>query len=107
MCIHSEFKNLVINYIHVGRVFVGLKCSIFEPYSPFRHMTEIHKLIQADPSSSSKPILFLYTDEGPDHRITYISVQISLICLFLKLDLDYLVVVELPLITVGGILWSV
>ena len=36
------------------------------------------------------PILFLYTDGGPDHRLTYVSVQLSLICLFLQLDLDYL-----------------
>ena len=28
--------------------------------------------------------------EGPDHRLTYLSVQVSLICLFLSLDLDYL-----------------
>ena len=32
----------------------------------------------------------LYSDGGPDHRLTYVSVQLSLICLFIKLDLDYL-----------------
>ena len=37
-----------------------------------------------------KPILFIYSDGGPDHRLTYVSVQLSLICLFLKLNLDYL-----------------
>ena len=35
-------------------------------------------------------MLLLYTDGGPDHRITYISVQVALICLFLSLNLDYL-----------------
>ena len=40
--------------------------------------------------SFSKSILFLYSDGGPDHRLTYVSVKLSLICLFLKLDLDYL-----------------
>ena len=34
--------------------------------------------------------MFLYTDGGPDHRLTYLSVQLSLISLFLKLDLDFL-----------------
>ena len=29
---------------------------------------------------------------GPDHRLTYLSVQLSLIALFLKLDLDFLCV---------------
>ena len=33
-------------------------------------------------------ILFIYSDGGPDHRITYLSVQLSLIALFLNLDLD-------------------
>ena len=37
-----------------------------------------------------KQILFLYSDGGPDHRLTYVSIQLSLVCLFLKLDLDYL-----------------
>ena len=36
-----------------------------------------------------QPILFLYSDGRPDHRLT---VQILLIALFLKLDLDYLCV---------------
>ena len=40
--------------------------------------------------SFSKPVLFVYSDGGPDHRLTYMSVKLSLICLFLKLILDYL-----------------
>ena len=35
-------------------------------------------------------ILLLYTDGGPDHRTTFGSVQISLICLFLQGDFDFL-----------------
>ena len=35
-------------------------------------------------------MLFVYSDGGPDHRLTYMSVKLSLICLFLKLDLNYL-----------------
>ncbi len=53
-------------------------------------MCEVHQLIQSDPTTASKPILFIYSDGGPDHRITFISVQLSLICLFRKLNLDYL-----------------
>lgn len=33
-------------------------------------------------------MLFLYTDGGPDHRMTYVSTQLSLIAL--NLNLDYL-----------------
>ena len=35
-------------------------------------------------------MLFIYCDGGPDHRLTYVSVQLSLISLFLQLDLDFL-----------------
>ena len=35
-------------------------------------------------------VLFLYCDGGPDHRLTYFSVKLSLISLYLKNDLDFL-----------------
>lgn len=47
-------------------------------------MTKLYKVLQNE--SFSKPILFLYSDGGPDHRLTYVNVQLSL----LKYDLDYL-----------------
>ncbi|XP_019864157.1 PREDICTED: uncharacterized protein LOC109593572, partial [Amphimedon queenslandica] len=72
-----------------GKVYVGLKDSVFEPSSPIRHMTELYQTILKT-ETHKKPILFIYSDGGPDHRLTYISVQLSLICLFIKLDLDYL-----------------
>ncbi|GES83675.1 hypothetical protein GLOIN_2v1882875 [Rhizophagus clarus] len=40
---------------------------------------------------SIPPILCLYTDGGPDHGVTYKSVQISLFCLFLKGNFDMLI----------------
>ena len=36
-------------------------------------------------------MLCVYTDGGPDHCTTYVSVKLSLIALFLKFDLDYLI----------------
>ena len=77
-------------FLNSGQVFVGLKDTLFEPSSPFRHLCELVNIIGLDPTAVSKPILFLYSDGGPDHRLTYVSVQLSLICLFLKLDLDYI-----------------
>ena len=35
--------------------------------------------------------LYNYSDGGPDHRLTYLSVQLSLIALFITLDLDVLI----------------
>ena len=36
------------------------------------------------------PLLLLHVDGGPNHRLTYISVQVSLVALFRSLNLDYL-----------------
>jgi hypothetical protein len=38
-------------------------------------------------------MLCLYTDGGPDYHCTYTCVQLSYICLFIALDLDYFVTV--------------
>ncbi|CAB3989013.1 Hypothetical predicted protein [Paramuricea clavata] len=40
------------------------------------------------------PILLIYTDDGPDHRSTYMSVKLSMIALFIELDLDELVALQ-------------
>ena len=71
-----------------GQVFVTLKEGAFEPSSPMRHMAELYSIL--DNQHSDKKALLVYTDGGPDHRVTYMSVQVSLIALFLKLDLDFL-----------------
>lgn len=39
----------------------------------------------------SKSILCIYSDSGPDRRLTYVSVQLSLVALYLNLDLDFLI----------------
>ena len=57
-------------------------------------MAELHKtLVQVN---FDKAILCVYTDGGPDHRTTYVSVKLSLIALFLKFDLDYLIAARTP-----------
>ena len=73
-----------------GSVNVCLKEGAFEPSSPLRHTAELYDFLSLN-NVLDKPILCLYTDGGPDHRITYMSVKLSLIALFLKLDLDYLI----------------
>ena len=80
--------NILTHIYFVGSVYVVLKDSIYEASTPFRHMAELHHILQS--VSFNKPVLFVFSDGGPDHRLTYISVKLSLICLFLKLDLDYL-----------------
>jgi hypothetical protein len=79
---------------YCGKVYVGLKDPIFQPFDPFHHMTELYKILinQID----HKPFLFLYTDGGPDHRVTYLRVQMALITIFLALDLDVLIALRTP-----------
>ena len=64
---------------YTGDVYVGIKNTV---------ACELYNILMS--LSQRQNILFLYTDGGPDHRLTYLSVQISLFCLFLKLDLDFL-----------------
>ncbi|XP_019855518.1 PREDICTED: uncharacterized protein LOC109584280 [Amphimedon queenslandica] len=72
-----------------GQVFIGIKDAIFEPSSPLRHATELYHCLL--PHMANRFALFLYSDGGPDHRLTYVSVQLSLIALFYNFDLDILV----------------
>lgn len=69
-----------------GKVFIGFKN---EASSPIRHATELYSSLLG--RIGSKSMLYLYTDGGLDHRLTYASVQLALIALFQNLNLDILV----------------
>ena len=71
-----------------GQVMVMLKEGAFEPSSPARHSAEMATIIEQ--KVPNHPVLFIYSDGGPDHRLTYLSVKLALIALYLKLNLDYL-----------------
>jgi len=75
-----------------GEVKMMFKEGAFEPSSPLRHSAELANAITT--AVETKPVLFIYSDGGPDHRVNYISVKIALIALFRKLDLDYLCAVR-------------
>lgn len=78
-----------------GTIHVTIKYKLFQPSSAVRHTTEITSILRSvismDGISLTTPILFLYSDGGPDHRSTYWSVQLAYILLFISLDLDLLV----------------
>ena len=69
-----------------GQVRVTFKEGVFQPSSPMRHRAELSSWLTTQ--LGSKSILFLYSDGEPDHRLTYVSTQLSLIALFLNLNLD-------------------
>ena len=63
---------------------------MFELSSCLRHLCELHNHVLLT-RMGNKSVLFVYTDGGPDHRTTFVSVQLSLIALFLNLNLDLLI----------------
>ena len=77
-----------------GKVHVGVKDSVFQPSSGARHAAELAEVLKS--SENINPILLLYTDGGPDHRLTFLSCQLALLALFLELDLDMLCAVRTP-----------
>ena len=78
-----------------GNVTISLKDTTFEPSSPIRHMVELLQLLDKD-FNNDKPVLFLYTDGGPDHRCTFLSVQLSIIYIWLKKDFDQVILARTP-----------
>lgn len=72
-----------------GQIYVTFKDSIFQPSTPFRHVVELKHILEA--KEERKPGLFMYTDGGPDHRVTYGAVKLSLIVLFKRMNLEFLV----------------
>lgn len=77
-----------------GQVYVGVKDLVLEPSSPVRHMAELKNILTEE--GDTKPILCIYSDGGPDHRLTYLSVQLSIICLFLSGNYDMIVAARTP-----------
>lgn len=77
-----------------GDVCVITKDKAFQPSSPMRHARELECVIRDKFGDTYPPILFMYSDGGPDHRLTFGSVQVSLVCLFLRLNLAMIVAVR-------------
>ena len=73
---------------------VSVKEHCFQPSTTLRNSCELKSLLEA--IDDTKEILCLYTDGGPDHRTTYYSVKMALICLFLAMDKDMVLAVRTP-----------
>ena len=103
VCLLIELPETIDGSFYRGDVFVGLKENSFEPSSPLRHVTEFNQILSSQ--SDTNPILLLYTNGGPDHRLTYVSVKRSLIHSFYKGILTSYVLYVLHLITAGRTPW--
>lgn len=90
-----DIPNNISESFYDGKVYVCYKDTVFQPSSALRHSTEFFNLVKHQYQNQPFPaILSLYTDGGPDHRCTFGSVQVALICLFLAGDFDMLIAVR-------------
>ena len=73
-----------------GKACVGIKISATDPSTALQNGTEVASALieKFDTKEAVPPVLILYTDGGPEHRTTYLSVKIAMICLQKYLDLD-------------------
>ena len=66
---HLSIPNTFEGSWYIGEVFVGLKDAVFQVSSPLRHAAELYSLLLT--RMGSKSILCIYSDGGPDHRLTH------------------------------------
>ena len=90
VCLNVDTPHEIGTSFYRGQVSVTLKDSIFQPSTPFRHAVELKSILKPADENPS-PFLLVYSDGGPDHRVTYGGVKLSLIVLFKLLDLDILI----------------
>ena len=78
-----------------GKACVGIKMTATDPSSALRNATEIAKVLinKYGSKEAVPPNLILYTDGGPEHHTTFLSVKIALICLQKFLNLDQVLAV--------------
>jgi len=67
-----------------GEVYIGLKDAVYEPSSPLQHLTELYSILVT--RIGKRKALFIYTDGGADHCLTFVSVQLALVALFINLN---------------------
>ena len=81
--------------LYKSTVHVTVKDKVYTPSSLLIHATQsvsILRNFQSDDSVSlNSPILFVYTDGGPDYRTIYWSVKLAHIATFIARDLDMLI----------------
>ncbi|PKY32786.1 hypothetical protein RhiirB3_451218 [Rhizophagus irregularis] len=93
-----DIPNNISESFYNGKVYICYKDTVFQSSSALRHLTEFFNLVKYQYQNRLSPtILSLYTDGGPDHRCTFGSVQVALICLFLAGDFDMLIAVRTAL----------
>ncbi len=71
-----------------------LKDSVFQSSSPLRHMAELIHVMKKEYAQEDPVAMFMFTDGGPDHNCKHLSVQATLLALFLIGGMDTMVVIR-------------
>lgn len=89
VCLDVDIPDANDESFYRGQVTLGMKDSVFQSSNPFRHAVELQHILNL--KGEQKPVLMMFTDGGPDHRVTYHAVKLALIILFKRLGLEMLV----------------
>ena len=93
-----------------GKLTVSVKDKFFSPSSPIRHSAETAAMLRREtifmqgnhpddpdvgiPGDFGAPMLAVYSDGGPDHNTSFMSVKLAALVLFVSLNLDVYIAVR-------------
>lgn len=97
-----KIPNSIEDTFYDSKVSVILRGSVFESSFSWRHAAETLQVID-----HTKLIVAIFSVGGPDHRVNYGSVQLSLINVFLQGDFYKIVAVRTSPVIAGKTLQSV
>lgn len=75
-----------------GKIYFTLRDSIFDPSRVFDHTSQLIDILFRDELTPF--VVVLQTDGGPDHSIKFLTTKLALLAMFIKLDLDQLLVLR-------------
>ena len=88
----QEIPNNIDNSWYRGVPYVYLKLAATEPSSALRNAAEVKRvLISKFGKNNIPPIVIFYTEGGPEHRTTFLSVKTAMIALQQAINADLLV----------------
>lgn len=96
VCLMVQIPQSPLDSFFSGQVYVVNKNKVTQPSSALCHSAELSKIVLQEccATSSNKSVLVVMSDGGPDHRLSYGSVQVALLALFIRLNLDVLITVR-------------
>ena len=77
-----------------GENRVVLRDAVFYPSNVCRHSAQLVATMEDRYPDTKPAVLFLQTDVGPDHNISFLKTCLALLATFVKIDLDHFVAIR-------------